>query len=306
LDQVIALNAVTKWYGPVIAVNDISLTIGPGVTGLLGPNGAGKSSLLKLITGQTQPSRGEVRVFGESVFGNHRLYTRVGYSPEHEELYDTLSASEFLASLAYLSGFSPGAARARANRLLAFLKLDDAASRRVGTYSKGMRQRLRIAQALLHDPDLLVLDEPLTGLDPVGRREMIEVIKQLGRAGKSVVVSSHVLYEVESMTRHIVLLAHGRVLAEGRIDEIRDLIDRHPHHVTIRCGRVRELARELLELEGVVSVRFEEGDVLTVETRRPDAFYTRLLALAVERDFAIDRFYSPDDNLQAVFDYLVR
>ncbi|MFO0983555.1 MAG: ABC transporter ATP-binding protein [Planctomycetota bacterium] len=307
MDALIELNAVTKWYGPVIAVNDVTLEFARGVTGLLGPNGAGKSTLLKLITGQVEPSKGEVRVFGQPAFGNHRLYTRLGYAPEHEELYDHLSGFEFLRALGHLSGLAMARAADRSRALLAVVRLADAGDRRVGTYSKGMRQRLRLAQALIHDPDVLILDEPLTGLDPVGRRETIELIKELGRAGKCVLVSSHVLYEVEYMTRHIALMAHGRVLAEGRIEEIRDLIDRHPHHVSIRTGKPRDLARHLLELPGVVSVRLGDADdQLTIETRQPDLFYSALLDVAVGNDVAIDRLHSPDDNLQAVFDYLVR
>jgi ABC-2 type transport system ATP-binding protein len=181
-----------------------------------------------------------------------------------------------------------------------------AADKKIGAYSKGMRQRVKLAQAIVHDPELLILDEPLSGMDPIGRRKTIRLIKEWGRAGKAIIVSSHILHEVESLTSNILLTTHGRILAEGNVHQIRDLIDEHPHTVHIKADEPRALARQFLAEDDVLSLRFEEG-ALVVQTARPDAFYGRLTAMAASGEFGtIDEVTSPDDNLQAVFQYLVK
>jgi ABC-2 type transport system ATP-binding protein len=205
-----------------------------------------------------------------------------------------------------LNGLGEAEARALAERALDFVELSDAAGKKIGAYSKGMRQRVKMAQALAHDPDLLILDEPLSGMDPLARRKAIRLIKEWGRSGKSVLVSSHILHEIESMTSNILLINQGRILAEGNVHQIRDLIDEHPHTVYIKAERPRALAREFLAADDVLSLKFED-EAVVVETAKPDAFYARLTAMAAAGEFGvIFEVTSPDDNLQAVFEYLVK
>jgi ABC-2 type transport system ATP-binding protein len=205
-----------------------------------------------------------------------------------------------------LNGYDEQAAGAAARRALEAVDLMEAADRKIGAYSKGMRQRVKLAQAIVHDPELLILDEPLSGMDPLARRKTIRLIREWGRAGKSIVVSSHILHEIEVMTSNILLINNGRILAEGNVHQIRELIDEHPHTVHIRATDPRGLARQFLSRDDVLSLRFEAGAVV-VETARPDEFYARLTEMAASTEFgAIDEVTSPDDNLQAVFQYLVK
>ena len=297
---------VSKWYGQVSGLNDVTVTVPPGITGLLGPNGAGKSTFMKLITGQLKPSKGQVRVLGEPIWGNPALYTRIGFCPEQDAFYDRMTGLEWVMALVRLNGLAEETARAAATRALQAVDLLDAAGRKIGAYSKGMRQRVKLAQAIVHDPELLILDEPLTGMDPIMRRRTIRQIKEWAKAGKSILVSSHILHEVESMTSNILLINNGRIVAEGNVHQIRDLIDTHPHTIFIRAQDPKALARTLLVDDGVISLRFEPG-ALVIETGRPDAFYARLTDLAASGESgAIDEVTSPDDNLQAVFRYLVK
>ena len=297
---------LSKWYGQVIGLNDVSVTVPPGVTGLLGPNGAGKSTLLKLMTGQLKPSQGRVLVLGEPIWGNPALYLRLGFCPEQDAFYDRMTGLEWLTAMVGMHGLERDAAEAAARRALGAVDLLEVADKKIGAYSKGMRQRVKLAQALAHDPDLLILDEPLAGMDPIARRRTIRWIRDWGRQGKSVIVSSHILHEIEAMTSNICLMHNGRILAEGDVHHIRDLIDEHPHKVRVRAEQPRALARELLAEADVLSLTFESGGIV-VETAEPDAFYGRLTALAASGTHgAIDEIDSPDDNLQAVFAYLVK
>ena len=303
---VIGCEHVSKWYGQVIGLNDVSVSVPPGVTGLLGPNGAGKSTFMKLITGQLRPSKGTVQVLGEPIWRNPALYFRIGFCPEQDAFYERMTGLEWVRALVRLNGLSENAAEEAAQHALAAVDLSDAAGKKIGAYSKGMRQRVKMAQALVHDPQLLILDEPLSGMDPLGRRKTIRLIRDWGRAGKSVIVSSHILHEIESMTSNILLINNGRILAEGDVHQIRDLIDEHPHTVFVRADDPRRLARQFLERDDVLSMRFEPGAVV-VETGKPDAFYARLTDMAASGEFgAINEVTSPDDNLQAVFQYLVK
>jgi ABC-2 type transport system ATP-binding protein len=303
---IVAAEHLSKWYGQVSGLNDVTVTVPPGVTGLLGPNGAGKSTFMKLITGQLKPSKGSVHVLGEPIWGNPALYRRIGFCPEQDAFYDRMTGLDWVTALVRLNGLGPDEARAAASRALDAVDLMDAAGKKIGAYSKGMRQRVKLAQALVHDPDVLILDEPLTGMDPIMRRRTIRQVKDWARAGKSILVSSHILHEVESMTSNILLINNGRIVAEGNVHQIRDLIDTHPHTVFIRAEDPRALARTLLTDDGVISMRFEPG-ALVVETGRPDAFYARVTDLAASGEAGtIDEVTSPDDNLQAVFRYLVK
>jgi ABC-2 type transport system ATP-binding protein len=304
---VVALHGVSKWYGNVIGVNDLTLEIGPGVTGLLGPNGAGKSTLLQLLTGQLRPSRGVVRVLGERPWNNAALNARIGLCPEQDAFYEWMSGWEFVFSLARLGGLPRGEAREATARALEMVGMQEHMHRAIRGYSKGMRQRIKMAQALVHEPEVLFLDEPLGGTDPVARRELIDLIVEQGHQGKSVLVSSHVLYEVETLTQQIVVLNHGRLLAEGNVRQIRDLIDKHPHRIVLVSDDYRALAAKLVTFEDVAGVRFVAKDrAVMVETRRPDAFYGRLPAIALEDGTLVEEVYSEDDNLEAVFHYLVK
>ncbi len=294
-DPVVTTEHLSKWYGQVIGLNDITLNVSPGVTGLLGPNGAGKSTLLKLITGQLKPSKGSLRVLGEPVWGNPGIYCRMGVCPEQDAFYDRMT-----------EGYLENNARDLAAAALEEVDLKDAAQKRIGAYSKGMRQRVKLAQAIAHSPELLILDEPLSGMDPLARRKTIRLLRGWAAGGKNVVVSSHVLHEIEALTSNILLMHNGRVLAEGNVHQIRDLIDEHPHTVCIRAKHPRELARQLVAHEDLLSLRFEDGS-LFVQTAKPDLFYARLTNIAAADDTGeIFEVTSPDDNLQAVFDYLVK
>jgi len=304
-DLVVA-DHLSKWYGQVIGLNDVSVTVPSGITGLLGPNGAGKSTFMKLITGQLKPSKGSVTVLGEPIWQNPGLYHRIGFCPEQDAFYDRMTGREWVTALVRLNGVTETEAAAMASRAIEDVELTEAADKKIGAYSKGMRQRIKMAQALVHDPELLILDEPLSGMDPIARRKAIRMIKEWGRAGKSVIVSSHILHEIESMTANILLINQGRILAEGNVHQIRDLIDEHPHTVHIKADETRALAREFLGHDDVLSLKFEEGAVV-VQTGRPDAFYARLTELAASGVHgAIHEVTSPDDNLQAVFQYLVK
>jgi ABC-2 type transport system ATP-binding protein len=303
---IVTADHLSKWYGQVIGLNDVTLTVPPGITGLLGPNGAGKSTFMKLVTGQLKPSKGDVKVLGEPIWGNPALYFRIGFCPEQDAFYDRMTGLEWVSALVRLNGATQADADALARRALDIVDLSDAAGKKIGAYSKGMRQRVKLAQAIAHQPELLILDEPLSGMDPIGRRKTIKLIKDWGRAGRSIIVSSHILHEIEAMTSNILLINQGRILAEGNVHQIRDLIDEHPHTVYIKADQTRALAREFLAFDDVLSLRFEDQAVV-VQTGRPDAFYARLTALAASGDLGtIHEVTSPDDNLQAVFKYLVK
>ena len=302
----VAAASLSKWYGQVIGLNDVTVSVPAGVTGLLGPNGAGKSTFMKLMTGQLQPSKGTVTVLGEPVWGNPAVFFRLGFCPDQDAFYDRMTGLDWVAALARLGGMGESASVEAARRALELVDLIEAADRKIGSYSKGMRQRVKLAQAVAHDPELLVLDEPLSGMDPLGRRRTIRLIKEWARAGKTVIVSSHILHEIEAMTSNILLINHGRILAEGNVHQIRGLIDTHPHTVSIRAADPRRLARTLLESGEVISMRFEPG-AIEVQTGTPDSFYARLTDLAASGEAGeIAEVTSPDDNLQAVFEYLVK
>jgi ABC-2 type transport system ATP-binding protein len=306
VSAIVAFQAVSKWYGHVIGVNNLTLRIPVGVTGLLGPNGAGKSTFLQLATGQLRPSQGQVRVLGQPVWNNPALNQLIGFCPEQDAFYEWMTGWEFVYTCARLGGLARGEARAGARRALELVRMTDHMGRAVRGYSKGMRQRTKLGQALVHDPDILFLDEPLTGTDPLARRDLMDLIGTLGQAGKSILVSSHVLHEIQALTPNIILLNHGRLVATGNIRQIRDLIDKYPHRIVLVCDNHRTLAARLLHFEDVEGVKIlGRGQGIVVETRTPDAFYARLPELAVEGGTPIHEVYSEDDNLEAVFKYLV-
>ena len=306
LQPIVQADHLSKWYGQVSGLNDVTVSIPPGITGLLGPNGAGKSTFMKLMTGQLRPSQGVIRVLGTSLWDSPEAFARVGFCPEQDAFYDRMTGLEWVTALVTLNGYSDRDAEAAARQALEMVELTDAAGKKIGAYSKGMRQRVKLAQALVHDPELLILDEPLTGMDPLQRRRTIRLVKDWAKRGRHVIVSSHILHEIEAMTSNILLITNGRILAEGNVHQIRELIDTHPHTVHVKAADPRAIAARVLHDDGVTRIAFDEG-TLTVETRQPDRFYQRLTDLAASGEAgAIAEVTSPDDNLQAVFSYLVR
>lgn len=296
---------VSKWYGDVIGVNQVTLDIVSGITGLLGPNGAGKSTLLKLITGQLRPGSGTVLVHGQNPFTTPEVFRRVGFCPDTESFYEEMSGFEFVSVMGRLSGFGGRDSRTRALRQLERVSMDKYMDRPIKGYSKGMRQRTKLAAALLHDPEVLILDEPLNGLDPVGRREFLQLFAEFGREGRTLLVSSHILHEVESLTKQVALIHHGRILAEGNIEDIRALIENQPLTLRISTGVPRQIAQHLAAVEGVTSLAFEE-DGLVVRTSQPEIVYESLQSGVVEKRYGLEQLRALDDNLDAVFQYLVK
>ena len=304
----ISLERVSRWYGQVIGVNDVSCEIPVGLTALLGPNGAGKSTMMKLVTGQLRPTTGRLSVLGSPPFANVAVFRELGYCPEIDSFYEDTTGREFVTLLGAMAGVPRAKLRSRVADVIERVGMTAACDRKIGGYSKGMRQRIKIAQGIVHDPRVFILDEPLNGLDPPGRHEMSTLLRQLGSEERCILVSSHILYEVEQLTHNILLIDHGRLMAQGDIYQIRGLIDQHPHRIALRATHRHALARRLLEFPGVVTLRFDDRDesLLEIETRSPDQFYAQLPALILDDGFDLMGMESPDNNLEAVFRYLVR
>ena len=299
----IRIESVSHWYGNVVALSDISLEIGPGVTGLLGPNGAGKSSLIKLLTAQMKPRMGRVTIGDRPPWRCPHTLATVGYAPEGDVYYKGLTGRVFVQSLLGLSGYGRRQAKQLAGAAIEKVGLLDAADRPIAGYSKGMKQRVKVAQAIAHDPDYLLLDEPFEGTDPVARRQLIDLVADLGASGKVVVLSSHVLHEVEQITRQIVLLGNGKVLASGKLAEIRSLLDAYPLMLQLGGPRLRRVAAELIQLPSVMNLELDQEDTkLLIRTREPQECYERIARLGAEGE--IDQLICPDESLEAVFEYL--
>ena len=303
----ISADRVGKWFGEVIAVNNCTLSVGTGVVGLLGANGSGKSTLFKMLAGLIEPSHGSVRVFGRKLREDVGWYRKVGFCPESDALPDWMTGREFLSLMIRLMGFSKAEVNQRVDYWLDRFELTDAAGRKLGGYSKGMRQKIKLAQALAHDPDVIFLDEPLNGMDPVSRKQSIDLVRELGEAGRTVLVSSHILPEVESMTHQIILIDRGKVLAEGSVAEIRDKIPEHPTTVALVSADCRRLAGFLIGRDHVVSVEVEnmpDGDRVIVRTDHALGFYGALPGWILENNLTVDEILTLDDSLEAVFQYL--
>ena len=301
----VVIDKCSKWYGQVIGINEVSLAIDGGVTGILGPNGAGKSTLFKLLMGRLKPSSGNVRLFGVDPWESTAPYRRVGYVAETEKLYDWMTGHDFVSTLARLHGMTREEASDRASHVLNFVGLADVQNKEIGKYSKGMRQRVKIAHALVHDPDLIILDEPLHGCDPIARTSIMSVIRDLGAQGKTVLVSSHILDEIERITEQIVILHNGRLLALGNLHAIRDLLDKHPHRILIRTENPRKLAEYFVPEDPVYGVRFAEEGALEVLTNDLSAAHSVLPRVIVDSGLKITSIENPDDNLEALLGYLV-
>tara|TARA_B100001113_G_scaffold108871_1_gene88212 strand:- start:548 stop:1492 length:945 start_codon:yes stop_codon:yes gene_type:complete len=301
----VVIDHCSKWYGNVIGINDISLAIDGGVTGILGPNGAGKSTLFKLLMGRLKPSSGSIRLFGVDPWESTSPYRRIGYVSETEKMYDWMTGHDFVSTLARLHGMTREEASSRAEHVMDFVGLADVQHKEIGKYSKGMRQRVKIAHALVHDPDLIVLDEPLHGCDPIARTSIMSVIRDLGEQGKTVLVSSHILDEIERITEQIVILHNGRLLALGNLHAIRDLLDKHPHRILIRTDHPRALASAFVNSKPVYGVRFSEEGALEILTNDLSEAHSILPEVIVKSGIKIHSIENPDDNLDSLLKYLV-
>ena len=301
----ISLQHTTKLYGSVIGVNDIDVSLEAGAYGLLGPNGSGKTTLLHLITGQLLPTIGLVRTFGESPWNNPDVLRRVGFCPAGDVPYTDVTALEWTIHLLRLHGYSRSESRTRAAHALEKVGIAPAMRKPMGSYSRGMRQRAKLAQAFAHDPDLLILDEPFNGLDPIGRHEMTVNIKEWTRQGRCLLMASHVLHEVEAVASAFLLICGGRLLASGSSEEVRSLLADVPHEIRIRCSRPLELAKLIIDSKTTDGVRFDEGDELVVATRHPKLVYDAI-PFWEEQSIGVSEIRSPDESLQSLFDSLLK
>lgn len=301
---IIRCRGLSRWYGEVQGLSGLDLEVHAGVIGLLGPNGSGKSTFMRLLTGLIRPSRGTVELFGQPVTpGRQDVFAKIGHAPGDDIHFETERAVDFLALIASLGGDSRAESERRANEALDEVGLLDAREKRLNSMSKGMRQRVKVAQALLFDPQLLLLDEPLNGMDPVSRRHTLDLVRRFGAEGRTVVLASHVLHEVEAVTDHLVLIHHGRLLAEGRLGEIRELVDRKPRRLVLDGSDLRGLAAQVLADGLVTGISFEADGRLALETRELGNLLDRLGQLGSAGQ--IHSLDVEDQNLEAVFDLLV-
>jgi ABC-2 type transport system ATP-binding protein len=301
----VELASVSRWYGNVVAVNDISFELSGGVTGLLGPNGAGKSTILHMIAGFLAPSAGTVTVAGAPARGHPEVYRRVGLVPEREAVYSFLSAREFVIANARLQGMEPRRAAEAATRAIDMVELADAQDRAIGTYSKGMRQRAKVAAALVHDPPILLLDEPFNGMDPRQRLQMMDLLRQMAAEGRTILFSSHILEEVERLAERVLVIVAGRLAASGDFREIRRLMTDRPHTFTLRSSDDRALAAALMADTTIGGVSLDDG-LLVVRTADYGAFSLAVAGHARRAGISLYEVAPTDESLESVFSYLVR
>ena len=302
LEPSIEVDAVSKWYGSVVAVNDVSFDVFPGVTGILGPNGAGKTTLLHMIAGLAKPSEGEIWVLGQPTRSNPDLYRKIGVMPEHDALYPFMTGRQFVELAAKLQGVEEENAVDEAVRSV---DLIDAQDRAVGTYSRGMRQRIRLAATLVHQPDVLVLDEPLNGTDPRQRLEFSDLVERFAAEGKTILISSHILEEVELLAQRILLVVSGKLAAAGDFRAIREKLDERPFKVRVVASKLREMAAGLVGVEGVLSVSLND-DGIDVLRRNIGNLEASVAKLARDIDSRLYRVEPLDDSLESVFSYVVQ
>jgi ABC-2 type transport system ATP-binding protein len=301
----IAFEDVSKFYGEILGVNRVSLSILPGVTSLVGPNGSGKTTLMNLMTGLVRPTRGRVRILGIDPDAPEKLFQILGYSTQFDSFPKGLTGIQFVSSYLRLAGRDAHVAEQLAWRAIERVKLTDAAFRNVAGYSKGMRQRIRLAQALSHNPRVLVLDEPLNGLDPLARAEMIALFRSVAESGSYVIISSHILHEVDVISDQVILLSNGYVVGEGKIHSLRDEIQEHPAQILIRCDRPRDLASKMMASVRIIEVRIHDDERgLLVKTRDADGFYLMLNQLA-SNGIEIESVAPADDDVNSVYEYLI-
>ena len=303
MNTIIQANELSRWYGLVMGLNNVNFQIEAGLTGVVGPNGAGKSTLIQIITGQLQPSSGSLTVFGETPWNNPRLIQRIGYCPEGEAVPKELKPMDWLRSLAYLSGLSGEAGTKRCEEILDHVGLPRQHwGKRMGQYSKGMKQRVKLAQGLLHEPDLLVLDEPMNGLDPMGRQEMTNMLKALVAEGVSVLISSHILAELEALCKNILILNWGRVLASGSQKEIRGDLRNWSEELSITCDAPEKLARHLFDAGVLLGFDLDTEGLLHIRVKDAAAFYARWTGLLLESQVTVFGIRSQSRSLKNIFD----
>jgi ABC-2 type transport system ATP-binding protein len=306
-DRQVTFENVSKFYGDVLGVNRVNLSIPPGITGLVGPNGSGKTTLMNLMVGLIRPSRGRVSVFGLGPDDPEGLFRLVGYAAQYDSFPPGLNGYQFVESYLRVHGFSAKESEALAWKAIERVGLTEASGRKVAGYSKGMRQRIRLAQALAHEPSVLVLDEPLNGLDPMARAEVIALFRELADGGLHVIVSSHILHEVDLISDQVVLIHGGYIVAEGDIGDVRDEMEEdHPVQVLVRCDRPSLLASRVFEADHVVEARIlEDGQGLLVRTRDADSFHLALNRIVLENGLAVDAVAPADADVNAVYQYLI-
>jgi ABC-2 type transport system ATP-binding protein len=303
--SVLTLQHVSKWYGPVMGLSDVTLAMTPGITGLVGPNGAGKSTLMKLATGQLRPDVGQVRVHDHPAW-SAAAKRHVGFCPENDVFYEEMTGRQFVRAMARLVGFAKTQAHERTEAALETVGMTDRADKRLRGFSKGMRQRVKLAQALVHDPDLLILDEPMNGVDPVGRIELCRLFTQLAESGKALLISSHQLDELEKLTDRLVIIAQGMLVASGTLAEIRETLADLPLSVRIDSGVPRQLAAALLEMPDVLGVELAGPHSVVVRAHHPRRFFTQLGDYLARKQVAVQRLETLDASTQAVLDYVLR
>jgi ABC-2 type transport system ATP-binding protein len=304
--QMIVFDDVSKFYGEILGVNRINLSIAPGITSLVGPNGSGKTTLMNLMTGLLRPSRGNIRVLGITPDRPEQLFRKLGYCSQFDSFPGGLTGREFLSSFLCVHGYTRAEAAELSTRALERVGLQEAADRKVAGYSKGMRQRIRLGQSIAHGPSVLILDEPLNGLDPMARAETINLFRQLAADGLHLIISSHILHEVDMMSDQVVLLNNGYVVAEGDIHGVRDEMEEHPMQILIRCDRPAVLAARVFEQGAVVEARLHvDRQGLFVKTREPDQFYLLLNRVVLDEKLSVESVAPVDDDLSAVYQYLI-
>jgi ABC-2 type transport system ATP-binding protein len=302
----IVFDEVSKFYGEVLGVNRVNLTISPGITSLVGPNGSGKTTLMNLMTGLLKPSSGNISVGGISPNDPEAIFEKVGYCSQFDSFPRGATAREFVEFYLRVHGYTKEETASLTNAALERVSLTEAANRKVSAFSKGMRQRVRLAQSIAHNPSILVLDEPLNGLDPMARAEIIRLFRQLADAGMFVIISSHILHEVDMMSDNVVLMHNGYVVAEGEVHGVRDEIEDHPIQILIRCDKPQVLAARLFEHEHTVEARIhDDRHGLFVKTRRPDDFYLLLNKVITDKNLQVESVAPVDDDLNAVYQYLI-
>jgi ABC-2 type transport system ATP-binding protein len=305
MNSQIVFSGVSKFYGEILGVNRVNLSIPPGITSLVGPNGSGKTTLMNLMTGLIQPSRGEIDVCGIRPTEPDKLFGVAGYCTQFDSFPKGLTGYQFIYSYLRLFGMGKDEADRRTAAALETVKMADAADRKIAGYSKGMRQRIKLAQAIAHDPQILILDEPLNGLDPLVRAETIALFRSFAREGRHVIVSTHILHEVDMISDQVILLNGGYILAEGEIKAVRDEIQEHPMQVLIRCTRPQSLASKLFDSDYVVEARLHsDGAGLLVKTRNPERFYLALNRIALN-GINIETVAPADDDANSVYEYLI-
>jgi ABC-2 type transport system ATP-binding protein len=305
-DQLIVFDNVSKFYGEILGVNRVNLQIAPGITSLVGPNGAGKSTLMNLMTGLLRPTRGSITLLGIPTDQPERLFRKVGYCTQFDSFPRGLTGREFLISFLLVHGFDQKRAGDLSQQALERVNLVEAADRKVAGYSKGMRQRIRLAQAIAHEPLVLILDEPLNGLDPMVRAETIALFRKLAAEGLHLIISSHILHEVDMMSDRVVLLNNGYIVAEGNIHGVRDEMEEHPMQILIRCDQPAKLASYVFAQNHVVEAKLhDDRRGLFVKTRDADGFYLLLNRAVAEGEVNIESVAPIDDDMSAVYQYLI-